>query len=178
MHEALLSQYAHLIARLTTNGQPAELLAEVEKLARSIALMRTDLQRLDPGPLVTGHIPAATDELDAVVAHTASATDAILQVCEELEQAGTPDRPADAVLLQDATTRIYEACSFQDITGQRISKVVTTLKMIENKVNDIITVFGYSGTASTPTPPSLTNGPQLPAMAMDQADIDKLLAEF
>ncbi len=44
--------------------------------------------------------------------------------------------------LQDATTRIYEACSFQDITGQRITKVVATLKTIERKVAHIIGTFG------------------------------------
>ena len=47
-----------------------------------------------------------------------------------------------AAKLQDAVTRIYEACSFQDITGQRITKVVTTLKVIEEKVAHIISTFG------------------------------------
>ncbi len=45
-------------------------------------------------------------------------------------------------------TKIYEACSFQDITGQRITKVVTTLKLIEAKVAQIMTTFGV------PTDPS------------------------
>ena len=40
--------------------------------------------------------------------------------------------------LQDATTRIYEACGFQDITGQRITKVVNTLKIIEAKVGQLV----------------------------------------
>ena len=47
-----------------------------------------------------------------------------------------------AAKLQDAVTQIYEACSFQDITGQRITKVVTTLKAIEGKVAHIISTFG------------------------------------
>ena len=34
-------------------------------------------------------------------------------------------------------TRIYEACSFQDITGQRIGKVVTALKAIEGRVQQV-----------------------------------------
>ena len=169
-----------LVERLAKAVHDDDLLAEVAELARTIALTRTELQRLEAGPFVAGHIPAATDELDEVVAHTAKATDAILAVCEELEQAGESDQPIDSALLQQATTRIYEACSFQDITGQRISKVVGTLKAIELKVSQILAVFGHG---EPPPPeedvvPSLTNGPQMPAMAMDQADIDKLLADF
>ena len=166
-----------IVARLAEAVHDPDLLAEVAELARTIAATRSELQRLEAGPFVAGHIPAATDELDEVVAHTASATDSILQVCEELEQAGAS---ADAALLQRATTRIYEACSFQDITGQRISKVVATLKAIEQKVGQILEVFGGSEPIAAPVDGTvkLTNGPQLPGSAMDQADIDKLLADF
>lgn len=171
---------ADLVEPPTGPVRGTSLLAAVEDLACSITVMRHELQRLEAGPFVAGHVPMARDELDAVVAHTASATDAILQVCEELELAGTAERPADAALLQRATARIYEACSFQDITGQRISKVVATLKAIEAKVGHILVVFG------PPEPPaqapggtaSLTNGPQMPGTAMEQAAIDALLADF
>ena len=84
--------------------------------------------------------------------------------------------------LQDATTRIYEACSFQDITGQRITKVVATLKTIDAKVAQIVAAFsGRSIDVAVPEPEpvgALLNGPQLPGQAMDQSDIDKLLASF
>jgi chemotaxis protein CheZ len=89
--------------------------------------------------------------------------------------------------MQDATTKIYEACSFQDITGQRITKVVATLKAIDAKVAQMLTAFGGRArvaTAAAPVVPaldageSLLHGPQLPAAAMDQTDIDKLLASF
>src|ERR1700742_3996940 len=89
-----------------------------------------------------------------------------------------------ATKLQNAVTRIYEACSFQDITGQRITKVVTTLKVIEEKVAHIIATFGASTEAPSARAAAsggeadLLNGPQLPAHAMDQSDIDKLLASF
>lgn len=166
-----------LVDRLSKAMADPGLLAEVEELARTIATTRNELQRLNAGPFVAGHVPAATDELDEVVAHTAAATDQILQVCEELESAGGT---ATAEMLQRATTRIYEACSFQDITGQRITKVVATLKAIEGKVSQMLEVFGERpiGSAMPDSEPSLTNGPQLPANAMDQADIDKLLADF
>ncbi len=169
-----------IVRRLAAQMSDAELLVQVEELARTIANTRTELQRLDAGPFIAGHIPAATDELDAVVAHTASATDVILQVCETLEAAADSGQPVDSALLQRETTKIYEACSFQDITGQRITKVVGTLKAIEQKVGEILHVFGQ-GKEIDHNPPaemSLTNGPQLPGKAMEQSDIDALMADF
>ena len=89
-----------------------------------------------------------------------------------------------ATRLQDATTRIYEACSFQDITGQRINKVVATLKTIEAKVAQIVATFSSgdrdvpNDMIAKPVEPELLNGPQHPSVAMGQSDIDKLLASF
>ena len=57
-------------------------------------------------------------------------------------QGQNPKPPPGPRQLQEATTRIYEACSFQDITGQRITKVVSTLKTIEAKVASIVATFG------------------------------------
>jgi chemotaxis protein CheZ len=166
--------------------QEASLLTEVAELGRTIASAKAEIAALRVDEITDSHIPFATDELDAIVAHTASATHAILESCETLDAVSTDLAGSEAsTRLQDATTRIYEACSFQDITGQRITKVVSTLKTIEVKIEQIIVTFGQrDGTATGgPVVPAgdetdLLNGPQLPHHAMDQSDIDKLLASF
>jgi chemotaxis protein CheZ len=163
------------------------LLSEVEALGHTIATAKAEIAALRVDDITASHIPFATDELDAIVAHTASATNAILACCETLDEVGTAASGAMEAKLTDATTRIYEACSFQDITGQRITKVVGTLKAIEAKVANIIAAFGertdplaasLSAGSSGPAEVSLLNGPQLPTAAMDQSDIDRLLASF
>ena len=159
------------------------LLNDVAELGRIIASARAEITALQVDDIIESHIPSATDELDAIVAHTAAATDSILEVCEALDTVSGRLEPADAQALQDATTRIYEACSFQDITGQRITKVVATLKAIDSKVSHIIATFERPGTAASPSRPAapetaLLNGPQLSASAMVQSDIDKLMASF
>ena len=118
------------------------LLAEVEELGRTIAAAKAEIAALRVDDISESHIPSATDELDAIVAHTAAATDAILETCETLDRVGAELTGDAATQLQDATTRIYEACSFQDITGQRITKVVATLKTIDGKVAHIMQAFG------------------------------------
>jgi chemotaxis protein CheZ len=158
------------------------LLNEVAELGRTIANARAEIAALQVDDITASHIPSANDELDAIVSHTAAATDSILEVCETLDKVAGTLEAEGAGVLQDATTRIYEACSFQDITGQRITKVVATLKAIDSKVGHIISTFDQRGNRPPPKPlpaeESLLNGPQLPASAMDQSDIDKLLASF
>lgn len=168
------------------SDRDAGLLAEVEDLGRTIAAAKAEIAALNADEITASQIPSATDELDAVVAHMAVAAETILEACETLDRTAEDMVGPQAEALQAATLRIYEACSFQDITGQRITKVVSTLKAIEAKVAQIVASFGTrrhagegpapGGTPSTET--GLLNGPQLPGAAMDQANIDRLLADF
>lgn len=169
-------------------AKEAALLTEVEELARTVANARAEIAALRADDITESHIPSATDELDAIVEHTAVATNLILECCEKLDEVGPTLPPPEAAALQDVTTKIYEACGFQDITGQRITKVVATLKAIEAKVAHMIDVFRRENGGVAAAAPaesaaaagdaSLLNGPQLPVNAMDQSDIDALLASF
>ena len=169
---------------------PVRLYGELGALARYIQQARSEIAALRPDEISSKHIPSATDELDAVVGATERATGQILDACEKVEAvSGNVDAGASAALV-DAVTCIYEACSFQDITGQRITKVVKTLKHIEEQVSKLLEAFGEelakteqgaqdvnaSGDAMSDS--ALLNGPQLPGRGVDQAEIDRLLASF
>lgn len=167
----------------------AALLAEVEELGRTIAATKQEIASLQVDDIQTSFIPSATDELDAIVSATASATNEILDACDTFERIGGTLPPEQATQMQDATTRIYEACSFQDITGQRITKIVGTLKTIETRIGSILAAFGpqlaggevEERKPAEPEPEGdsrLLNGPQLPGQGVDQAEIDRLLASF
>lgn len=162
----------------------AGLLAEVEQIGRTIAAAKQEIAALRVEDINRAFIPSATDELDAIVEATAQATNEILDCCEILEAAVARLSGDHAAAAQAAVTRIYEACSFQDITGQRITKVVRTLKSIEERIALIVATFGDRLPGSEPRPPSefapppLENGPQLPGNGVDQAEIDRLLASL
>ena len=93
-----------------------------------------------------------------------------------------PGDKRDLDLMMDAVVSIFEACNFQDITGQRITKVVRTLKHIEGKIEVLIQALGEevqkshrSAAAADPNnEDSLLNGPQLQGKAISQAEIDAL----
>jgi chemotaxis protein CheZ len=177
---AVLTTISHDLSAKETN-----LLREVEELGKTISIAKSEIAALRVDDIKDRDIPSATDELDAIVENTAQATHAILESCEMLDDVASAVSGDAANKLQTATTRIYEACSFQDITGQRITKIVATLKTIEGKIAHIIGTFGSCPlepvqveAAHVASEADLLNGPQLPANAMDQSDIDKLLADF
>lgn len=160
---------------------------ELSDLQAIIEQARAEIGATRPSDINDKHIPSATDELDAVVESTAEATGKIMDSCDVvMEKAGTTDQ-AESITAE--VMKIYEACSFQDITGQRITKVVTTLKEIEQKVGNLVRVLSESmpglgdGADESVAAPAagdeaLLNGPQMPDKAITQDDIDALLAEF
>lgn len=163
-----------------------KLYREIESLAEYIRSAKAEIAALRPGEIKNDFIATATDELDAIVGATENATNEIMDAAEHLE-ALTPLMDSEvAERLTEITTRIFEACTFQDITGQRITKVVKMLKEIEGRVESLVRAFGAEvedGAAATArkevlTDEDLLNGPQLPSDAADQAEIDRLLASF
>lgn len=164
---------------------------ELEGLARFIQSAKAEIAALRPDEIQNEHLPSAADELDAIVGNTEEATGIILDSVEKIEAIAQKIEGENGTQIVDVVTKIYEACNFQDITGQRITKVVKTLKQIENKVAALIGAFGdelarekaraaAAAPQAAPAPgqkPSdedLLNGPQLPTNANSQADIDSL----
>ncbi|HUK08662.1 MAG TPA: protein phosphatase CheZ [Stellaceae bacterium] len=160
---------------------------ELENLADYIQSAKREIAAIRPDDIRHRDIPMATDELDAVVGATADATGAILDAAELLE--GMADSIGGGEEVRAIATRIYEACNFQDITGQRITKVVRTLKHIEAKIDALLTTFGElkSAAPSSPEPRealppdderNLLHGPQLPDEAKRQDEIDAIFANL
>jgi len=161
-----------------------QLYREVESLAEYIQSARREIAGIRPDDIRERHIPMATDELDAVVEATAEATGIILDEAEAVQKLAAALPPPANNKIAGAVTRIYEACNFQDITGQRITKVVKTLKYIESKVDALLAAFGETVVGkSMPPPPKLpdedfVSGPQLPKAANSQDEIDAILASL
>jgi len=161
-----------------------KLYRELEQLASYIHRAKRELAELQPHEIRERHIPAATDELDAVVDATAAATGRILDEAEAIEKLASAVTDETGNLIKAAVTRVYEACNFQDITGQRINKVVKTLKYIESKIDALLSAFdgGVGGepaaTSMKTSSEEFISGPQLPDTANKQAEVDAILASF
>jgi chemotaxis protein CheZ len=133
-------------------------------------------------------------ELGAVVGGTEQATQQILEATEAIDQAASalsknisPDQQKLlAEEIQERVISIFEACNFQDLTGQRISKVMTTMKFIEHHIVIMMDIWGGVDAilAHAPGPVDdrvgdarLLNGPKL-AGAIGHASQDDIDAMF
>ena len=159
---------------------------ELADLAHYINQAKHDIAAIQPKQISTEYIPSATDELDAVVGATEEATNKIMDVCDEITALAGHCPPEVNEKLIGCTTKIFEACNFQDITGQRITTVVEALKHIDAKIAVIVKAMGdeiehVGGTqlkhVHAPDPEKgLLNGPQLAKNAINQDEIDRLLS--
>jgi len=146
------------------------------------------------GKSFDGHEMAKVNgELGAVVGGTEQATQQILEAAEAIDQAATAlakvTSPDQQKLLseeiQERVVSIFEACNFQDLTGQRISKVMNTMKFIEKHIIEMMEIWGGVDAIKAHAVPivdtregdaKLLNGPKLEGDVghASQDDIDAL----
>lgn len=130
-----------------------------------------------------------SDQLDAIVNATEEATNSIMEMMESNQDAlfelrGMEQDPAKLALIDKITdncNNVFEACSFQDITGQRVTKVFKSISYVEERVNALTDIWGKEALKDVKVEESkktedekLLNGPQMQGEGISQDEIDKL----
>lgn len=163
----------------------------IERTKLEIAQIKSD------GRTPLSRFDRASNELDAIVEQTEAATSEILGSAEKIQEfawtmreAGVDNALCDEI--ENLTTNIYMACSFQDLTGQRTQKVVQVLRYLENRINAMIEIWGMDDdevhkssadrrvavNAHDHRPDAhLLNGPALAGEGIEQHIVDDLLVE-
>jgi chemotaxis protein CheZ len=162
---------------------------EAEAIHNAIARTKQEIAMLHQGAFGHGR-PRAARELHAVVDGTERAAHQIMDAAETIAKAAkaltaSGDRGQNHELSQqirDHVLRIFEACNFQDLSGQRITKVLAMLQFIDESIARMMEIWGgaeafkhYSGASKDE--PNLLNGPKLTGESghASQADIDAIL---
>ena len=127
-------------------------------------------------------------QLDQVVATTEEAASKIMDSAEEISELAETMDGEIAERLMAISMNIFEASSFQDITGQRVTKVVNTLKYLEEKLIILAEAIGDTDShlkadqedmeACSESDEKLLQGPQSAGTANDQDAIDALFDSF
>lgn len=144
---------------------------QLKRLADFIAKTRQELATLRPDEVKQEFIPKATDELDAIVEATASATNRIMDAADVIMEIAGKLAKEDSDRAMAAVTSIYEACTFQDITGQRVTKVVNMLKVIEGRIDNIVLALNEIDTSEGGAPVAAA---ERPVASASQDDIDAM----
>lgn len=176
-------------------GQVYQLRSELDSMKDAITSTKNEIASLFRSEHEGKGMRRVAGELDAVVDATEEATTSILSAVEEIETqanmlraAGVDTGNNDCVgIILDRVVGLYESCNFQDLTGQRISKIVSVMKFVEERLDCMIDVWGgldafkglvdQAGTGHDPgSDRSLLNGPKLDEDVghVSQDDIDNL----
>lgn len=158
------------------------LFGHLQKIRKELASLNT--------PGAPDHFGSMSEQLDAIVNATEGATNTIMESVEGIDglmndaRAATQDPALQSVFDQvtDKVNMVFEACSFQDITGQRVTKVVNSLKFVEERINSIIFTWGKDELTKVVVElkeeqdpdKKLLHGPQLPGQGVTQTDVDKM----
>jgi chemotaxis protein CheZ len=165
--------------------------AELHLIYDAIRRTRSEVEALGPGALSAPEMGRAGRELEAIVTGTEQATQQVLQAAEEIDQSAntlsaalkSEHEQGLAQDIRDRVVQIYEACNFQDLTGQRVGKVVEILALLEHHVGRLMEIWrGIEQfkpvVFDDPTPGKnkFLNGPKLAGETghSSQDDIDSL----
>lgn len=173
--------------------QCEKLKIELDLIHEAISRTKQEIAVLHGKSFDGDQMARVTGELGAVVGGTEEATQQILEAAEAIDQCATamtkvnsPDQQAQlADDIQERVVSIFEACNFQDLTGQRISKVMTTMRFIEHHINVMMEIWGGVDAIKAHAPAviddrvgdaRLLNGPKGPADDghASQDDIDAM----
>jgi chemotaxis protein CheZ len=122
---------------------------ELDSIYEAIERTKREIATLRYAGAQGQEINRVTDELGAIVLGTETATNSILAAAERIDElsgnlsarllGGDQEFARE---ISDQVISIFEACNFQDITGQRISKVVNAMRFVEERVHEMIDIWG------------------------------------
>ena len=159
------------------------LFSYIQRVRMEIAALNRDSDGVDK-------FATMGEQLDAIVESTKEATDVIMDSLEKngdvvgkLQKLLT-DQDQIALLSQilDNNNAVFEACAFQDLTGQRVTKIIKSVTYVEDRVNNLMEIWGrkelekvkIESNVDLTADEKLLHGPQLKADAISQDEIDKL----
>lgn len=163
--------------------------AEIGKLFDYLQKVKLEIASIKHPRSQIDQFGKVADQLATIVAATEDATNTIMEASEAIssvvaemdEMVRYPEAIAHHEQVTEAVNRIFEACSFQDITGQRISKIIKTMNLIEGTINSLIVIVGSNEVVlpiiqAADEPLKHDNGVGLygPSAGVSQEDIDKL----
>jgi chemotaxis protein CheZ len=164
---------------------------ETDTIQRAINRTKQEIATLHVNGLNAPESGRAVRELDAVVGGTEQGIQSILASAEDIDEAANTlsamlkneRERALAQDIRDQVIHIFEASNFQDLAGQRIAKVMATLKFIEDRIARMMEIWGgieafkdytAAALAERETGPALLNGPKLDGdsghVSQDQID--------
>ncbi len=171
-----------------------KLRSEIFNLFKYIQSLRTEIVQINSRTDERTHFQTMSEHLDEIVTSTEQATDSILEKLEEIDnfveeiRGSGADGPVPGLCdqINDKTMAAIESCTFQDITGQRVGRIVKSMQFVEERVSAMVDLWGrdniealreeFGDPDTRSGDEALLNGPQLAGESISQDEIDQLFA--
>ena len=188
MHDAyanIASQVAQKLVQELSN-KDSKFLSELKNIVQSIDSAKDEIASIRPKELTENELPDAANSLDVIIQTSEEACENILGCAEELMEIAEFVPSKLQTRLTDISTKLFESSNFDDLNGQRVRKVIKTLRLIEDRLKGLLDIYGetYDAVAPNTSEPEKTddeklmNGPQDKNKAATQAEIDDILNSF
>ena len=162
---------------------------ELRDLLDYIGAAKTELIGIQPKSMSHRDIPEAGEQLTAIVSATEGAASTIMDAADSVGEIAEELDGEASEKLEAIATELFQASGFQDLTGQRITKVARTLDQLEERLSSLATAIGDDFIAPAEdldvdeqgvavNSDDLLNGPQLEGEGNSQDEIDAILAAF
>jgi len=174
-----------------TKNQYDELSRQIVQLYEYMERIKSEIAAVKHPNAPVDHFNKAADQLAAIVQATEDATNTIMEATEATS--GIAEVLKDKIRIDEVddeldhiienSNKVFEACTFQDITGQRISKIVKTMNLLEGTLSSLVVIIGKDSIAALPVQAEeklkdgdvVMDGPALEGEeSVSQADIDAL----
>ena len=141
-----IEKLERMIAQRHEGVEPDRVRLDLVEMMNAITRTKSEIAAIRPTRDASNHFDQASTELDAIVGTTEKATSDILASAERVQEMAWTlrEQNADAGvcdMLDSNATEIYTACSFQDVTGQRIRKVIEVLRFLEARIDTMIKIW-------------------------------------
>ncbi len=175
----------------TTAGPAEDARTEVHEIRRKMLSLQLEVAALRHPKALDDVLSETALELAEIVQTTENAANQILDSTELIDRAVGElrslfmDESAEVLFdqIESLTAKIFEATNFQDLTGQRVNKVLRTIHDVEKHLDRMIDIWGQDVFATVPIPKTkdpITDdgnplcGPALNGDGLSQSDIDAL----
>ena len=187
--DSIIEKFMEMIKGHVTTNSDVSLYHEISKIKENLKKLRDEMDNLNPYKIYKKGIPGATAELTEITKNTETATNIILDSTEKIQNiAMALENKESSQQICDLAMKIFEACNFQDLTSQRITKVLRVLDEFDHLLNSIINNFSFDkkedGSAGSDglidrVKDNITlHGPQLQNNAPTQSTIDELFGSI
>ena len=174
--DEIIRDFIEVLNPYIKGATKTEIHHQLESVLAQFSALKVEISNVSREVFDQNFVPSINMDLRSVIIQTEQSVTNILDVCDEINELSkeiSDYKIREELMLK--SIKILEICNFQDLTGQRIQKIVHHLNEIESIIYKMLHFLKPDLKLKHPTKKEeLVNGPQNSDNAPSQDSIDAL----